>query len=63
MMSRATEKYGDLTNGGKVEVEFTKEEACAVLFAHDYGIDVRWDESSKFALYSAIAKLKDQIWP
>lgn len=61
-MSRATEKYGDLTNGGKATVQLTQEEACAILFVHDYGVQVTSVEDVHH-LYTAIAKLKDQIWP
>lgn len=64
-MTQATDKYSHLTPGGEVSTHLTQEEACAVLFAHSFGVSNPnlWDVNDVNALYSAIAKLKDQIWP
>lgn len=61
-MSRATDKYSHLTNGQKADIDLTQAEACAVLYAYDYGIDSLGDVD-RHELVRVIAKLKDQIWP
>lgn len=61
-MINAVSQYGHLTNGGKINVSLTQEEACVVMKVHDYGTGgLSFSESDVFNLL--IAKLKDQIWP
>lgn len=61
-MTTATDKYQHLTAGSDAEIYLDQEEACAVLFANDYGID-NLSIDDQPALDRVINKLKCQIWP
>lgn len=61
-MTEATDKYQHLAASGEVTVNLGQEEACAVLFANDYGVDNLSIEDQR-ALDWVIYKLKYQIWP
>jgi hypothetical protein len=62
MMSIATDKYSHLTPGGEVSTHLTQEEACAILFAYDYGVD-NLSQQDQLELDRVLAKLKEEIWP
>lgn len=54
--------YRPQAPGVERQVKLTSDEECAILQAHDYGIQ-RLHEESIELLHSVLAKLKDEIWP
>jgi hypothetical protein len=59
---KALERYADLTRGGQLTITLNQEQACAVLQAHDYGIE-NVPPATKLILDNLISDLKQEIWP
>jgi len=59
---KALERYADLTRGGQITITLNQEQACAVLQAHDYGIE-NVPPATKLILDNLISDLKQEIWP
>lgn len=55
-------QYAHLTNGGQITITLNQEQACAVLQAHDYGIE-NVPPATKLILDNLISDLKQEIWP
>ena len=54
--------YRRLTNGGKLTIDLSQDEACAALKAYDYGADELTDHEA-LELNRLLGKLKGVIWP
>lgn len=55
-------QYEPCTRGGQITITLNQEQACAVLQAHDYGIE-NVPATTKLILDNLISDLKQEIWP
>jgi hypothetical protein len=61
-MTGSLQHYRQLTQGGKVTVNLSPEEAAVTLKAYDDGV-AALTMNERLELDRVIAKLKDQLWP
>jgi len=62
MSDRSLQHYRQLTQGGKVTVNLTPEEAAVTLKAYDEGVSAL-ERDERLELDRVIAKIKEKLWP
>lgn len=61
-MKEKLQHYRQLTQGGKVTINLSQEEAAVTLKAYDEGLN-SLEQDERLELDRVIAKLKDKLWP